>query len=176
MICLVRHAQTDFNKEEKIQGRSNNSDLNDKGLRQVKDLRKKISSIDFDICFSSPLLRTVETAFGLVGDRVLIERDNRLVERDLGELEGKDRSLYDSKKYWDYKLNCKEHGVEGVKELFLRCRDFLDYINEKYAGKNVLIVSHAAVIRAFHFLLSNTDLESSDLTFFVENCFFERFD
>ena len=104
MICLVRHAQTDFNKEEKIQGRSNNSDLNDKGLRQVKDLRKKISSIDFDICFSSPLLRTVETAFGLVGDRVLIERDNRLVERDLGELEGKDRSLYDSKKYWDYKL------------------------------------------------------------------------
>lgn len=176
MICLVRHAQTDFNKEGKMQGRSNNGDLNDKGLRQVKELREKIKSIDFDICFTSPLLRTMETAFGLVGDRTLIVRDERLIERDLGDFEGKERNLYNSNKYWDYKLNCKDCGVESVKELFSRCSDFLDYINENYFGKNVLIVSHAAVIRAFHFLLSDVDLDCCDLTFSIENCFFEKFD
>lgn len=176
MICLVRHAETNFNKEGKIQGRSNNNDLNEKGLMQVKKLRGKISLIDFDICYSSPLLRTMETAFSLVGDRVLIERDDRLLERNMGEFEGKDKALYDSDKYWDYNLNCTDFGVEGVRELFDRCREFLSYIKDKHANSNILIVSHAAVIRALHFLLINEDLENNKLTFKVDNCFFEMFD
>lgn len=169
MICLVRHAQTDFNKKGMIQGRGN-SDLNDNGLRQVKKLRKEISSLNFDICYTSPLLRTVETAFGLVGDKVLIVKDDRLIERFMGEFEGADRNLYDHKKYWDYNLNCTDGGVEGIKDVFSRVKEFLDYILEKNEGKNILIVSHAAIIRALYFLLNNVDLENSNLEYNVDNC------
>ncbi len=176
MICLVRHAQTDFNKRDCMQGRVNNADLNDFGLRQVKKLRNEIGSLSFDICYSSPLIRAMETAFGLVGDKTLIKRDDRLLERNLGEFEGKERKLYDSSKYWDYNLNCTECGVEGVQELFKRCSDFLDDIKKEHSNENVLIVSHAAVIRALHFLLLKTDLKNSNLSFKMDNCSFERFD
>lgn len=176
MICLVRHAQTDFNKDNRIQGRTNNADLNDVGLRQVKKLRAEINSLSFDICYSSPLIRTIETAFGLVGDRTLIKQDDRLIERFMGEFESKDRSLYDSKKYWDYNLNCTDSGVEGIQDLFNRCSDFLDDIKKHHANENVLIVSHGAVIRALHFLLLGTDLENSVLSFKVDNCSLEKFD
>ena len=67
-ITLVRHGQTDFNYEGKIQGRSNNF-LNDEGRRQCKSLRNKLMNQHFDICYMSPLVRTVETAIILIGDR-----------------------------------------------------------------------------------------------------------
>lgn len=175
MIYLVRHAQTDFNKRGVIQAREN-SDLNEKGLRQVKKLRDEISSLNFDICYCSPLLRTVETAFGLVGDRTFIEKDDRLLERFMGDLEGKDRKFYDFKKYWDYNLNCVDAGVEGIQELFKRCSEFLADVRGKYVGRDILIVSHAAVIRALHHLLLGTDLQNTNLYYEIDNCSLEKFE
>ena len=64
-------------------------------------LKTKIKDEKIDICFSSPLVRAFETAMILVGDKVEIKKDPRLIERNLGKLEGKDRSTYDFLKYWD---------------------------------------------------------------------------
>ena len=88
-ITLVRHAETMFNENNKIQG-SSNIKLSDKGVRNVLKLRDKIKDEHYDICLMSPLSRAVETAFLLVGDRVLTQVDERLLERGMGNLEGKD--------------------------------------------------------------------------------------
>ena len=84
-ITLVRHGETDFNKEGKIQGLSNNL-LNDTGRRQCRDLRMRLNEEHFDYCYMSPLVKTVETAMILIGDRVEMIPDKRLIERDMGEL------------------------------------------------------------------------------------------
>lgn len=171
-ITLVRHGETDFNYEERIQG-STNISMNDAGRRQCKKLREELMDKHFDICYMSPLLRTVETAIILVGERVETVVDKRLIERDMGEFEGKGRDLYDSKKYWDYNLNCSDNGVEPVQDIFRRCQDFLDYIMEKHDGEDILVVSHGSPVRALHYLLRDADL-SSELSLNVCNCYCEE--
>ena len=172
-IALVRHGQTESNYNEICQG-STNILLNDTGRRQCQKLRDKIKDKKYDVCYMSPLVRAVETAMILIGDRVEMIPDKRLIDRDLGELEGKSRSLYDSNKYWDYNLNSGDLGVEPVQEIFKRCGEFLDYILEKHKDESVLIVAHAASIRAIRHILLKSDLSKNLLLKDIENCFYEE--
>lgn len=160
-IILVRHAQTEDNFNNIMQGRRNNT-LNDTGRRQCQKLREKLSSIKIDYCYTSPLVRCVETSFILIGDRAEMIRDDRLIERDLGELEGKKRELYDIEKYWDYNLNSNDLGVEPLRSVIDRCRDFLEYIKNKYPkDTTILIVSHSAPVKALKYLLENKELKGN---------------
>ncbi|MBO5120892.1 MAG: histidine phosphatase family protein, partial [Bacilli bacterium] len=90
------------------------------------------------------------------------------------ELEGKERSLYDANKYWDYNLNSNELGVEPVQDIFKRCSEFLDYVKENHNNESVLIVAHAATIRAIRHLLLKTDLSKSLLHDDIKNCYYEE--
>lgn len=172
-IALVRHGQTESNYLEICQGVSNIL-LNDTGRRQCQRLREEIKDKHFDVCYMSPLVRAVETAMILIGDKVPMIPDKRLIDRNLGELEGKERSLYDANKYWDYNLNCSEQGVEPVQDIFKRCSDFLDYVLEKHTGQDVMIVAHAASIRAIRHLLLNSDLTKVSLHDDIKNCYYEE--
>ena len=175
-ITLVRHAETEWNYENKLQGRQN-MELNDRGIRQAKKLKEKISNLSYDYCYMSPLIRTVQTAIILIGERVETIPDKRLVERYLGELEGKSRDLYDVHKYWDYNLNSNDLGVEPVQDIFKRCEDFLDYIKNKYDDDaSIMIVSHGAPIRALHHILSNSDRNSDLLEIKIPNCFYREYE
>lgn len=168
-IVLVRHGKTEYNEKAILQGKSN-IPLNDNGRRECYRLKEQLKEIDFDICFSSPLIRTVETAMILVGDRVLISVDKRLEERSLGKLEGKSVELYDSKRYWDYQLNCQEDGVEPIQDLFTRCEDFLRDLEKNHPNQKILIVAHGAVIKALYHLIKKTDLSSDLSKVKIENC------
>lgn len=168
-ITLVRHGETDANYDGIMQGRGNNL-LSDTGRRQCQRLRLELEKYHFDVCYMSPLVRAVETAMILVGDRVLTIPDDRIIERDLGSLEGKSKELYDIKKYWNYDLNSTELGVEGIQSVFNRCRDFLDYILEKHDGKDILIVTHSAIFKALYYLLKESDLHNVLGDIKVKNC------
>lgn len=172
-IYLVRHAETSFNRKHKLQGLIN-EELNENGLRQANLLRQKFSHCDVDFCYSSPLLRTMQTAFTLVGDRCLILKDDRIIERNLGQLEGKNRKLYDVKKYWDYDLNSDDLGVEKIQDLYKRCEDFLNEICSKHEDKKILVVSHSAVIRCLHYIMNNVDIRNIE-HISISNCYFEEF-
>ncbi len=172
-VTLVRHGQTESNYEGVCQGRSNNL-LNDTGRRQCQRLRDKLKNKHFDVCFMSPLIRTVETAMILIGDRVEMIPEKRLIERDLGRLEGKPREDYDCDKYWDYNLNSGDEDVEKIHDLFQRCREFVDYLKEAYHDKEVLVVSHSAVVRAIRHILLGTDLTKNLWTEDIENCYCEE--
>lgn len=139
-ITLVRHGQTEYNYQRRIQGHSNIL-LNDEGRRQVKKIKPEINKQHYDICFSSPLIRTIETAMILVGDKTEIRKDKRLIERGFGKLEGNTIDNYDSKKYWNYALNCSDDNIEPIQDLFERCKSFLSYLKENYNDKNILVVT-----------------------------------
>lgn len=172
-IALVRHGETVYNQLGKIQGKSN-IPLSDEGRRQCKKLKEKIKDKKYDICFSSPLIRAMETAMILVGDKVLINKDDRLIERGMGKLEGTFREKYDYKKFWDYKLNCGEDDIEKVQDIFKRCEDFLNYLKENYNDKSILIVTHDATLRTLHHILYNTDRNKDLFNFSIQNCCYEE--
>lgn len=175
-ITLVRHAQTEQNYLGNIQGHAN-YELNDEGIRECLKLKAKLKDQHFDVCYMSPLIRTVQTAMIVVGERVLTIPDKRLIERDMGELEGTSADLYDHDKFWDYDLNFTDFGVEKIQDVFARCREFLDYVYEHNAGKDIIIVSHAVPIRALRHLLLNTDLSHTNLRdISIGNCYCETFE
>lgn len=173
-IYLVRHAETDLNGSGIIQGTSN-PHLSMNGVNKVKNLRQTIIDLGVDICYTSPLFRALETSFGLVGDKALIINDNRLIDRGMGNLEGKKKEEFDLEKYWNYNLNSTDEGVEGVKDIFKRSQDFLDEILKKNKDKKILIVTHNANVKAIHHILRKTDL-NTNLVFEVPNCYFEKID
>lgn len=177
-IYLVRHGQTEANYEGRMQGKSDQYSLTEAGVRNTKKLRERLKDKPIDLCITSPLKRTWETAIILVGDRVYIEEDSRLIERDLGEFEGKSRTEYDAKKYWNYELNSGDRGVEKVRDIILRSEDFLKELKEKCPDGNILIVSHGAVIRALHHLLVGTDFKKEkDLTQLkIDTSFFQEYE
>lgn len=174
-ITLVRHAETEQNILDLCQGRQNNQ-LSDNGRTKCKLLKAQLKDIKFDYCYMSPMLRAVETAIILIGDRVETFPDNRLIERELGEFEGMPRKFYDPKKYWDYNLNSSDRGVEPVQDIFKRAKSFLDYVKEKNKGQHIIVVSHGSPIRALRHLILNTDLNSNLIDCNIPNLYCETFE
>ena len=86
MIYFVRHGQTDWNKELKIQGQQD-VELNEEGMAEAKKLSEKLSGVRFDVAFSSPLKRALKTAEAVYDGKII--SDERLAERGFGSLEGK---------------------------------------------------------------------------------------
>lgn len=174
-VTLVRHAETEENFLKKIQGRMNPL-LNDTGRRQVLRLKNRLSSKNYDFCYTSPLIRCFETALVLVGDRVEIIRDDRLLEREMGELDGRPAEEYNAFQFWNYDKNRSDYGIEPVQDLFQRCEDFLSYLKEKYPDKSIMIVTHSGPYRALRHLLLNHPLKGNLLDGKIENCSYEEFE
>jgi len=60
-LCLVRHCETDWNAERRIQGQ-NNTPLNQVGIAQAAAASRALSSTPFSAIYSSDLLRAQHTA------------------------------------------------------------------------------------------------------------------
>src|ERR1041385_1316907 len=85
---LIRHGQTDWNKEHLLQGIVDNV-LNEAGERQAKELAKTLHHVHFDLAFSSDLLRAKRTAeIILLEKKVHVETTKLLRERAFGKHEG----------------------------------------------------------------------------------------
>lgn len=149
-IYMIRHGKTDWNERGLIQGMSD-IPLNEEGKRQAFNVAEKLKDVKFDLCISSPLERAFQTAKIITQDRCDIIFDDLLLERGMGLLEGKPHELYKKFDYYNYKKNSHENEVEGIQELLKRTKLFLKKIRENYGSKTLLIVSHAATIRALHF-------------------------
>ena len=162
-VTIVMNGQTEEDYLDKIQGKSNPL-LNDTGRRQVLRLKNKISSLNYDLCFISPQIRCFETAIACVGDRVEIIRDDRLNERDMGELEGRPKEEYNAFQFWDYSKNRKDYGIEPIVDVFNRCVSFFNEMKEKYSNKNIII------------FVQNDKLEGNLLDGRIDNCSIEEFE
>ncbi|MDO4439394.1 MAG: histidine phosphatase family protein [Eubacteriales bacterium] len=85
-IYVVRHGETNWNIEKKLQGRAD-IPLNAKGKKLAEVTGEALSDIPFDLCFASPLIRTIQTADGLLKhNQGFCERVKAMIKN----VEGKD--------------------------------------------------------------------------------------
>ena len=103
-LYVTRHGQTDWNLLQKIQGKADIA-LNDTGRKQARITRDQLQDVPFDILFVSPLKRAYETAV-IINEphRVPIVKDERIIERDFGILEGSRLKDLDFSNFWCVEL------------------------------------------------------------------------
>lgn len=172
MIFVTRHGQTNWNLEEKVMGRCNEP-LNEKGIEQANITKEKLKDCDIDLIISSPLIRTQQTARIINENRNIdIIYDERIIERDFGELEGLHYDEYDNLTLWDYYENKQYEKAECMKDFFERIYSFLDDIKTKYEGLNILLVTHGGVSVAINCYFNNNIPKGSlsNAGLFLKNC------
>lgn len=87
-LILIRHAQTEHNRDNRVQGRADHP-LSALGRRQAAALGERLGTEPIVAVYSSPLIRALTTAEAVAaphGLRAIAEPD--LVEMHVGELEG----------------------------------------------------------------------------------------
>lgn len=160
-LYVLRHGETDYNKEGRFQGQ-NNISLNEEGKKQAQETRKELQNIKFDKVFVSPLKRTIETA-KIVVPNYKIEIDNRIIERSFGKLEGK-------KSIPDYEERIKEFGIESIKNLEKRVECFIkEILNEVQKDQNILVVTHGGVAQIINKMLEKKYNEINFKDFILKN-------
>lgn len=149
-LYLMRHGQTDWNVELRMQG-SSDIPLNANGIAQAQEAADRIKQVPFEYVITSPLRRAVQTAQIVAkGRQIPLIVEPRLMELDFGALEGVCRK--DHPAAWTY-FHDPEHyipceGGETYAQLDERCADVMAHVlaplEDTY--KNVLVCSHAAFI------------------------------
>jgi broad specificity phosphatase PhoE len=156
-LGLLRHGQTDWNIDLRLQG-SSDIPLNATGIRQAELAAEHLFGTQWDLVLASPLSRAHDTA-KIVADKLNLEVViiPELIERSFGIAEGMShtqwRELYES--------HSEIPGLESLEDLKVRSVDLLNQLATVYDGKKILAVSHGALIRKLMKIISN-DIYPSD--------------
>ncbi len=168
-LYIVRHGQTEWNRDRKLQGRLN-SDLTSIGKEQAIALGNYFAdnNIKFDKYYSSPQGRAFDTASYIAKGNKVEKRDG-LCEIAFGSWEGQEVDTLKK----DYTENFNNfftnahlyephnHGGESFEEVEARVKNELDYITSTYQNKtaNIMFVSHGITIKVLFKILKNHSLE-----------------
>mgnify|MGYP002626228818 CR=1 FL=1 len=150
-IYIVRHGETNANKEGYLQGWSNDP-LNDNGRKLAVITGQGMSGIKFDCCISSPLIRSKETADIILqesGNNTKIEYDDRIKEINFGTFER--TSIRDEKvtKFLQKPIIAyKFFGGESIEDVMIRTQGFLKELIKRDDDKTYLVTTHGFALRA----------------------------
>ena len=108
-LYVVRHGRTNCNDEGKYNGKLD-EDINETGIKQAEEARKKVEKLDIDLIICSPLLRTKHTCNIINANNIPIIYDKRLEERDCGKLTNEKLGEFYYTDYWNYYSNKKISG------------------------------------------------------------------
>jgi broad specificity phosphatase PhoE len=153
-IYLVRHGETEWNKEGRSQGCSNDIPLSSIGVKQAEAIGERLKDEAIDMFFSSSLARAYETA------SIIAKHHNKdvvthkeFMEISFGVFEGlrfdeiKERYKEEYEIWRDTPHIHKVPGAESLNSLKERSLTLLMEIINCNSDKNILVVSHGITIK-----------------------------
>ena len=152
-FCLVRHGETNWNAERRLQGQLDIA-LNAKGQAQAEAVAQDLAARTFHKIYSSDLMRTLQTAAPIARQLALpVEPMPALRERHFGDFQGLNhpeaQALF-PQDYARFQLRDPTHAFPGGGE---RLRDFaarvaaaLTDLAQKHPGETILVVTHGGVL------------------------------
>lgn len=157
---LVRHAETRWNRENRIQGQSDSA-LTDKGRNDADKWGRRLSRFSWGHLLMSDSGRAAETA-AIINNhlQVPVESDPRLREQDWGrwtgriiaqiETERADQLQQAHMRGWKF---CPPGGEDRLR-VWHRSHSALTEAANRWRGDTILIVTHEGVIKSLIYHLS----------------------
>lgn len=150
MLLLIRHGETETNKKGLILGRGN-PQLTKQGRDQATRTSKFLAkSVHPTLVLSSPLTRAMQTATELaMAFEAEIVIDERLIEIDFGDLEGRfPAEVHEEVGAWMKDINWRPPNGETLAEVAARVESLLDSLTDRAVDEDVILVSHVSPIKA----------------------------
>ena len=166
-VCLVRHGETDWNAERRLQGHLD-VPLNATGHLQAAAAASHLADKQFAAIYCSDLARARQTATSIGATSSLTPiSDPALRERHYGQFQG-----------LTYDEACAQHpvayarflerdpsfafsdGGESLTTFAHRVRSALERIATQHPAQRILVVTHGGVLDIAYRLAAGTDLES----------------
>lgn len=157
-IYVVRHAETDWNRDHRFQGQTDIK-LNETGREQALKLRPVMQQLQIESVYSSSLSRAYETAELATQElKLTIQKDDRLRETNIGDAEGLthdeiiqkfgEHSLAKWRSYEERLLDYHFVNGESKRQMMIRARQvFLD-IAQNSNRNTIAVFSHGMLMRA----------------------------
>ena len=164
-LCLVRHGETPWNAERRLQGHIDIA-LNAHGREQARATAALLAGKHFDAIYSSDLARAQETARSIAGNATLVTLP-ALRERHYGSFQGLTyeearRNLPDA--YAAFETRNPSFVFPGGGESLLTFRARVETailsLASQHRGKRLLVVTHGGVLDIIHRLVTGKPLEA----------------
>ena len=164
-IYVIRHAETDWNKNQRFQG-ATDVKLNESGREQAIKLRPILQQLQIESVYSSSLARAYETAeLATLDLKLTIQKDDRLRETSLGKAEGLthdeilqkfgEHSLIKWRSYEERLLDYHFEDGESKRQMMIRARQvFLD-IAQNSNRNSIAVFSHGMLMRAMTYVFGD---------------------
>ena len=165
-LVLVRHGLSVYNDQNRFTGWKD-VDLNQQGRDEAKQAVKLLSNYDFDMAFTSDLIRAQETLDiileGIGQKDIPTVKDTALNERDYGDLIGQNKAEAAEKfgaeqvHIWRRSFDVPPPGGESLKDTADRVIPYLknEIMPHIVEGKKIIIGAHGNSIRAIVMYLQN---------------------
>ncbi len=167
-ICFVRHGETDWNVNKRMQGHID-IPLNAHGVMQAERLAKALQRTGhhFDRIYSSDLDRAFHTAKAIASPQSLdITIHPDLRERHVGKLQG--LLLADApqveptlwQRHVARDLDFDLGGGESIVQFHNRMKRMLDHLLMKHTGEQILAVSHGGSLDMIYRIVTQQPLDA----------------
>ncbi len=165
-VIILRHGQSSYNSQGRIQGRSDLSVLTDRGQADAKMTSTAFQDLKFSAAYCSPLQRAHQTATTVLtglNQQDCLQTDDRLLEIDLPlwetmlnqEVREKYAEQYQAWKQRPHELKMLLPQADGgtqeffpVLALYAQATTFWQRIIPQHQGQTILIVAHNGINRA----------------------------
>ncbi|WP_224997522.1 histidine phosphatase family protein [Cesiribacter sp. SM1] len=168
-IYLIRHGQTDYNKNGMVQGSGIDAPLNEEGHRQAELFWQAYKDYPFDVVYTSALQRTHQSVQKFLDagfPHVVFEGLNEI---NWGHKEGKpftheehDHYLQVVKAWQQGELHVLIEGGESPMDVQRRQQVVLKYLLEEEEGETILICMHGRAMRILLCYMLNYPLQNMD--------------
>ena len=165
-ILAVRHGETLWNRETRIQGFTD-IDLSDHGRWQAQQLAQALREEPVAACYASDLSRARDTAQAVADVHGhMVNTDPGLRERSFGQFEGHtwteiETQWPEASQAWRQRVpDWEPQGGESLIRLQARVLNTLNRIAHRHMGEQILVVVHGGVLDILYRAASRLDLQA----------------
>jgi probable phosphoglycerate mutase len=164
VVWMVRHGETDWNVDGRVQGQADEARLTPKGEHQVQRVGQLLRGREIEAVYSSDLTRASRSAQIIADPKgIPVQTDPRLRERAFGSVEGSPTTvlvpeLTGLRNGRVVSTTARPPGGESLEEMLQRCTSFLLWLRAHHRG-DVVVVAHGGSIRVLRAAAGDAPLD-----------------